>query len=185
MNCEIKFKKKRIILGIIFFSIFLSLSIWFIVNPKIFIRNFLMTESHIILLGLIGVITYIPFLFSFITILPRKVALTITDNYLIDRSKYESLGKISWGDVAKIKRIKKRSLRITFKKPIFENKKMFFVKRFLLFMQNWDYKDSIIISTALLECDIDYLEDKILEAYKNYKKHNRHNKINIKNISEK
>ena len=155
MNCEIKFKKTRVVLAIILLLILLCLSIWFIVNPKIFIRNFLMTERHIIVLGLIGVITYIPFLFSFITILPRKVAFTITDNYLMDRSKYESLGRISWGDVAKIKRIEKRSLRITFKKPIFENKKMFFVKRFLLFMRNWDYKDSIIISSVHLECDID------------------------------
>lgn len=169
MNCEIKFKTKRIILGILFFSVFLSFSVALMVSPKIFIRNFLMTEKAIILLGMIGAVTNLALLFSFVKILPRKVALVITDNYLIDRSKYESLGKISWGDVAQIKRIKKRSLQITFKKPIFEEANLSFVKKWLLFLQNWSYKNSIIVSSALLDCDIDYLEDKILEGYKNYK----------------
>lgn len=88
-------------------------------------------------------------------------------------SKYESLGKIYWSEITKIKRVKKQYLRITFRKPIFETRNVFFLKKFLLFMQNWDYKNSIIISSALLECDIDYLEDKILKGYRNYKK-NRH-----------
>lgn len=173
MNCKIKFKKIKVVYAIIFALTFLSFSVWLIVNPKIFIRNFLMTERHVILLGITGVIFNTSILFSLTKILPRKVALTITDDYFIDMSKYESFGKISWGDVVKIKRIKKRSLQIFLKEPFFEARKVFFIKKFLLFMQNWDYKNSIIISSALLECDIDYLENKILKGYRNYKKNSR------------
>jgi hypothetical protein len=36
-------------------------------------------------------------------------------------------------------------------------------------MHNWDYKNSIIISSALLECDVDCLEKNFVEAYKKSK----------------
>lgn len=141
-----------------------------IIKPEDFVNHFFATESKIIITGLIFEVFFIPLLFSFIYILPGKVALVITDNYLIDRSRYESLGKIYWSEIAKIRVVKKTYLRITFKKPIFKERKIFFLKQILLFMLNWKYKDSIIITTGFLECDIDYLKNEILSAYRNYKR---------------
>ena len=40
----------------------------------------------------------------------------ITEEYFIDNSKYEAIGKIKWNEVSKIQRVKKTSIQIFFKK---------------------------------------------------------------------
>ena len=69
-----------------------------------------MKEERIQILGLIGILYYSSLLFSYLIILPRKYAITISDDYLIDSSKYESLGKIKWTDISKIKKFNKKIL---------------------------------------------------------------------------
>ncbi|QLB13064.1 hypothetical protein EV697_102251 [Bisgaardia hudsonensis] len=143
MNCEIKFKKRKIILAILINCIFLLPCVLFVIYPEAFMDHFHASRNHIILFGTF----YVILLFSYIRILLRKVAVIVNDTYLIDNSRYEAIGKIDWNDILEIKKISKKSLRITFKKPIFETRNMFFIKKFLLFMLNWDYKHCIIISS--------------------------------------
>lgn len=170
MENKINFDKERIIYAILVAILFISLSIWLILNPKIFIRNFLMKEWHIILLGAITMISFLALIYSLLNILPRTSALIITEEYLIDNSRYEAIGKIRWDEISKIKRIKKYSIQIFLKKGIIERVNSNLLKKFLRWGHNWDYKNSIIISSVALECDIDYLEKKIMQAYKKNKK---------------
>ena len=90
--------------------------------------------------------------------------------FIIDNSRYESLGKIEWQNISKIERIKKKSIEIFVNESVFKNRKLNLIKKFLMFMGNWNYKKSIIISSALLDCSIEELYENITKSYKSYKK---------------
>lgn len=165
----VKFEKKKIVFAIVLFITVFIVSIWYIIEPEIFVRNFLMKPEHILIIGTISFINSITVIYSLIYIFFKDIAIIISEDYLEDYSKYESLGKIHWDEVIKIKKIKKTSLEITLKKSVFERVNISLLKRFLLFMWNWNYGKSIIISSALLDCSIDELEKLISTAFKNYK----------------
>ena len=169
MNKEIKFKKNRILLGILFFSLMLFASIYFLINPELFLRNVFMKEKHIQTLGIIGIIYFPILLFSFFKIFQRKYAIQITDDFLIDNSKYESLGKIKWKDIIKIQRLKKRSIEVFVKRELYKTKKINLLKKFLAIMNNRNYKKSIIISSALTETSIENLFEEITNNYRTNK----------------
>jgi len=169
MNKEIKFKKNRILLGILFFSLMLFASICFLINPELFLRNVFMKVRHVQLIGVIGIIFFSSLLFSFFKIIRRKYAIQITDDFLIDNSKYESFGKIKWSDITKIQRLKKTSIEIFIKRDLYKTKKINLLKKFLRFMSNWNYKKSIIISSALTDSSIEVLFEEITNAYRTNK----------------
>ncbi|WCO03577.1 STM3941 family protein [Psychroserpens ponticola] len=169
MNKEIKFKKNRILLGILFFSLMLFASIWFLANPELFLRNVFMKEKHIQTIGIIGVIYFSALLFSFFKILRKKYAIQITDDFLIDNSKYESLGKVKWRDITKIQRLKKRSIEVFVKRDIHKTRKRNLLSKFLAIMNNRNYKESIIISSALTDISIEDLFEGITSTYKTNK----------------
>jgi hypothetical protein len=166
---EIKFNKSRVLYGIILYSILIFFSILFIMEPKIFIRNVFMKDWHIILLGVISSTYFAAQLFSLFKILTKNYGIVISEDYFIDNSKYEAIGEIKWNEVSKIQRIKKTGIQIFLKNNLSERINNNLLKKFLLMMHNWDYKNSIIISSALLECDINYLEKKLLQVYKKAK----------------
>lgn len=166
---EIKFKKSKIFYGIILYMILIFFSVLFITEPKIFIRNVFMKEWNIILLGVISSIYFMIQLFSFFYIAMKRNGIIINNEYFIDNSKYEAIGKVKWNEVSNIKRIKKTGIQIFFKENLNKRLDINFIQRFLLIMHNWDYKNSIIISSALLECDVDCLEKNFVEAYKKSK----------------
>lgn len=170
MYKEIKFKKNRVILGILFFSLMLCVSVFFVVNPEVFVRNVFIKIWYIQFIGLAGIVYYLTLLYSFFRILPRKYAIIITDDYLIDNSKYESLGKIRWTDISKIQRLKKRSIEMFLRMDGYKTEKKSFLKRFLSMLHNWNYKKSILISSALMECSVEELFDLIVRTYRLNKK---------------
>ncbi|MDK2772970.1 MAG: hypothetical protein KYX68_12200 [Flavobacterium sp.] len=170
MDLEIKFRKKRITFGIIFFLIMFTFSIFFILKPEIFIRNVFMKKFHIQTLGIIGIVYFSALFISFLKLYSRKYAIRITEEFIIDNTRYESLGKIEWQNISKIKRIKKSSIEIFVNESIFKNKKLNILKNFLLFMGNWNYRKSIIISSALTNSDIEELFKNITKAFEAYKK---------------
>ena len=165
MNKKIKFKKNRILLGILFFSLMLFASIWFLINPEIFLRNVFMKAEFIQTMGIIGIVYFPVILFSFFKIISRKYAIVITDDFIIDNSKYESLGKIKWKDISEIQRFKKKNIELILNKTIFKTKRRNLLKRFLTFMHNWNYKKSILISSALMDCSIEELFETISLVY--------------------
>ena len=170
MNLEIKFRKERITLGIIFSLIMLTFSIFFILKPEIFLRNVFMKILHIQILGIIGIVWFSALFFSILKLYFKKYALCITEEFIIDNSRYESLGKIKWQNISKIERIKKKGIEIFVNEAVFQNRKLNSIQKFLMFMGNWNYKKSIIISSALLDCSIEELYENITKTYQSHKK---------------
>lgn len=164
------FNKKRIGFGIIVFLMFNIISIWFIREPAIFIRNFLMREKHIQTIGILAFVYTLLMLYSFIVLLFRnKVAFVIADSYLIDNTKFESVGEIHFSEISKVKRVKKYSLEIMLKEPVFKSKRFNLLKKITHISNNWNYKNTIIVSSALLlDCERNDLEKVILAAMKKY-----------------
>lgn len=164
-----RYNKKRIGLGLIFFLVLNAFGVWFIIEPKIFIRNFLMKEWHIQLLGVLAFLYSLLMLCSYIVLLfNKKEAFIISDTYLIDNSRHESIGKIYFNEIYKIERIKKDCLKIVLKESIFKTKKLNILQRVLLIINNWNPKKSIIVSCALMNCEIHDLEASILSYMNNY-----------------
>lgn len=163
MYREFKFKKGNVLFGLIFYTLLLLIFISFLINPEIYIRNVFMTERSIIIIGIIGIIYSSSVLYSFIRLLSRKYSIKITEEFLIDNSKYESLGKIKWKDISKIQRFKKNNIELTLNRDIIKNKNL--LKRFLTFIHNWNYNKSILISSALIDCNIEELFATISGAY--------------------
>ena len=167
MYREFKFKKGKVLFGLIFYALLLLIFISFLINPEIYIRNVFMTERSIIIIGIIGIIYSSSLLYSFIRLLFRKYSIKITEEFLIDNSKYESLGKIEWKDISKIQRFKKNNIELTINRDILKNKNL--LKRFLTFMHNWNYNKNILISSALINCSTEELFVTISEAYERNK----------------
>jgi len=166
METLIKINKLKVLYGIFFCIIMCSISSWFIVEPKIFIRNVFMREWHIVLIGVISFLYFAILLYSFIKIISKTYGVVVSDEFFIDNSKYESIGKVRWIEVSKIQRIKKTSLKIYFNKNKINRSNNNLLKKILQKMHNWEYKESIIISSALLNCDISYLQEMFEKAYK-------------------
>ncbi|WP_442899863.1 STM3941 family protein [Gaetbulibacter sp. NE] len=167
MYREFKFKKGKVLFGLIFYVLLLLIFISFLINPEIYIRKVFMTERSIIIIGIIGIIYSSSVLYSFIILLSRKYSIKITEEFLIDNSKYESLGKIEWKDISKIQRFKKNNIELTLNRDILKNKNL--LKRFLTFMHNWNYNKSILISSALTDCNTEELFVTISGAYERNK----------------
>jgi hypothetical protein len=170
MSNRFYFNKKRVGFGVAVFAVLNVVSICFIIYPEIFIRNFLMKKEAIQIVGFLSFIYSLLMFYSFLVLLFRKKeAFIISEDYLVDNSKFESVGKVYFSEIMKVKRLNKNSLEITLKAPIFNSKKLNFIKKVICMLNNWNYKNSIIISSALLDCDIKSLEKDVLEAWESYK----------------
>ena len=165
MSTRFFLNKKRIAFGLILFIFFNAISIWFINEPEIFIRNFLMKKEHIQIIGfLLFIYSLIMLYSSIILLLRKKEAFIISDSYLIDNSRFESVGKVYLNEIKEVKRIKKHSLKIVLKESIFKSKRLNLLKKIAFVANNGNTKNSIVVSSALLNCDIKTLEKSILVA---------------------
>lgn len=150
---------------------FLMVSISFILEPQNFLRNKYSTTVFIQIIGVFTAVFSASIVVSFALILNRKNAIIITDKCLIDKSKYESLGEINWSDISKISLLKKNSIQIHLSEAYLKRYRMNPYKVFLRIMTNWNYKGSIIISSALLNISIDELYKVISNTHKKNKAH--------------
>ena len=166
------FDKKRIVLGVAILIAFSCLSIWFIKEPEIFIRNFLMKKEHIQLFGYIALISSLIMTLAYIVLLFRKKeALIISDDYLIDNSKFESAGKIYFSEIKDIKKFKKYNVEIVLKDSIFKLKDLNIFQKIVFLLNNWYSKRySILITCAhILDCDRDKLYSILRKTYEKSK----------------
>ena len=167
---KIKFRKVKILLGA-FISLLLFLSsFYFLLKPEFFIRNVFTKVIIIQILGVIGMIYFLALFYSILNLFSRKYAIIITDEFLIDNSKYESFGKVDWNTILRIEKFKKKSIQIFVDENVIKNQKMNILENFLVLMHNWNYKRSIIISNALLDCSIEQLYEEIILAHEKHKK---------------
>ena len=167
MKKIIKFKKYNVIRAILIFLFILMGGIWFVKDPDIFIRNRWMTAIHVQILGVLNIVLCGLVLCSLIAISTRKVALIITSEYLIDNSRFESLGKIYWNEITGIEKTKKYSLKISIKDSQSKNKKNNLLKRIVFNIQNSTNRGSIIISSGLLDCDREEIYETMSIAHEN------------------
>lgn len=161
---KIRFKKEKVLVGIFFSLLMLLFSISFLIKSEIYTRNFYM-DKYIRFIGIIGILYFSGLFYSILKLFSQKYAILITNEYLIDNSRYESIGKIEWKNISKIQRIKRKSIELVVNKNVLKNRKVNPLEKFLLFMHNWNYKDSIIISCNLIDCDIEDLYHKINFMY--------------------
>ncbi len=158
----IKFKKSKVLLGIVFFAVYFAIALYFVLYPEGMMEHLHSNNKQLVQIPFfIASIFPLLILYSFLRILFRKKAIIITKDYLIDNSKYEALGKIKWDDITKIEKLKKRSIQIFLNRTSIKTSPL---KTFIRFLTNWKYKDSIIISDALIDCSRD-------ELYKIIKEH--------------
>ena len=167
---EFKFKKSRIFTAIILFLLLTAIiTISFLIFPEGLAKHCYTKTEYIQLIGLFPFVFSSTMTYSLVKVYFRTKAIVITDEYLIDYSKYESIGKIKWRDITKIQRLKKKSIEVFLKRDLYKTKKRNLLKRFLTFMNNWNHKKSIIISSALTDGSIEDLFKEITSAYRTYK----------------
>ena len=142
---------------VIFLVLTLIITTSFLIYPEGLAKHCFTKAEYIQLIGVLPFIFSSIMTYSLIKVSFRTKAIVLTEEYLIDYSKYESLGKIKWKDISKIKKFKKNNIELILNKNEFKTKKRNLLKRFLNFMGNWNYKKSVIISSALLDCSIDEL----------------------------
>lgn len=164
------YNRKRVGFGICFFIIAVFFSVWMINKPENFVRNFLLIKEHVQVIGFFLFIYGTLMLYSFIQLFFFKSeAFSISEDCLVDNSRYESLGVIHFKEIEKVERIKKHSLKLVLKSSINETRKIHFFKKVVFIANNWSFGNSVIVSSALLDCDIDHLEKVIITALKKYK----------------
>ena len=168
---EFTFNRKRIVYGILGSVVFFVFSLWFICAPEIFRNHFLMNSVLTQIFGFIASGYYLLTLYSFVGLLFRgNVAFIISDSYLVDNSRFESIGKIYFNEICKIKRIKQHSLEITLIEPIFKSRSLNVLQKILLIANNWNPKNTIVVSSLMFNCDRETLRRAILEAMGNAKR---------------
>jgi hypothetical protein len=164
---EFEFDRRKVLKSLLFFTILLLLSVWFVFEPKRFIMNVFMKEYHVLIIGYsCGLVSALKFI-SILLIINRKIAIVVTGEYLIDNSSYESLGKIYWSAVKRIQVKPSGNLKIVVEKNELKLEKKTLFQKLLLHIQNLDYKNSVVISSTLLKCSFEELEESILTAFKN------------------
>ncbi len=100
----------------------------------------------------------------------KKKGIVVTEDYLIENSKYESIGKIMWEDISsiKIKTIYSGSyleLDIVNLPKNIQKKQLNFLQRTLIPLNSWSYKKSIIINNRTLDCTQKELEELIMHSW--------------------
>ena len=121
-----------------------------------------------------GVLALSTLFFTIINLYKRKSAIIITENFIRDNSKYDSIGTIYWHDIIDIRRINNNGIEIFVNKTVLRKTNLNYIKKFLLFMNNWNYNKSVIITTAFLDCNTEETFANIYSAYLNNKNYTQH-----------
>ena len=167
---KIYFNKEILVSRCIGFSFILILSIFISINPETFTTDRYNNPLFNRIISSLSAIYFLASLYSHLKLFNRKFALIIDDEHLNDYSSYESIGYIKWNEIYEINKKGKKSIEIVINKNLINfSSKTIFVK-FLLFANNWNYKKSIIISTANLTCNRDQLYSAIIRQFKKHKK---------------
>ena len=150
---EIYFNKKILVFRYITLSVIILVSIYIVINPELLTnKKYNSPVFNRIMFSFMFIYSFV-ILYSNIKLFNRGIALQITDQYLYDNSNFESLGLINLNDIYEVNIINKRNIEIILNQDIIAYSKRNFFIKILLFMKNWNYKKSIIISTDNLECE--------------------------------
>jgi len=161
------FDRKRIVLAIIILVAFGGISVWFIKEPEKFIRNVFMKKIHVQLLGYLSFIFTLIMIGAYLVLLfRRKTALIIADNYLIDNTKFDSVGRIDFSEITSVRKFKKYNVEIGLKESVFQLKKMNIFQKIVFLLTNWYWQRYSIRITCvhIRNCNRDQLYDLLTKA---------------------
>jgi hypothetical protein len=129
--------------------------------------NVFMKDYHVLIIGYsCGLLSALKVV-SILLMINRKIAIVVSDEYIIDNSSFESLGKIYWSEVIGVQVKARGNLKIEVSNINLKLKKKAFLHKILLHIHNLDYRNSVVISSALLSCTFEEFEKSILTAFKN------------------
>jgi hypothetical protein len=171
----IKLKKSKIINNIIAFLIFFFISCYMFLHPDFFVSKIFKNIYFIKIIGFLVIFISLILLISYtIKLFDNKVGLIITDEFIIDNSVFESVGKIYWYDIKNIKLEEKYvCLNITKKFEKDYIKRLNLLKKIIIIVKKRNYKSSIMISSVNLDCSNEELVDFINKEFKKYKEKKR------------
>jgi hypothetical protein len=166
----IKINNLKLIYLLIIYSIFFKLSLAFILCPDMFVSVLFRNKYILFLIGIISLPIMFLYSISYLLMyLDKKSGMIVTDEYIIDNSQYESLGKIMWKDVKGITKDNKNLVLIMKNKPEYIKKLNLNVfKKTLIFFKNWSYKTTIILNNSTLDCKQEEFEKIIYSAWEDF-----------------
>src|SRR5690554_2783647 len=98
-----KVNKKRLFINLLLLIIAWVLAFSLIINPKFFISTIFKNETIIIVSGILGFLYFTCILISrFIFLFKSQIAIQVQNDFFIDNSSYESVGKVYWENVKDI-----------------------------------------------------------------------------------
>ncbi len=171
------FDKKRIILIIATLLVFSAGAVWFIKDSEMFMKVFLIKaffkkKEYFQLFGYVSLLSGLVMIYAYIMLLFRKKeALIIAGDYLIDNSKFESVGKIHYNEIKKIKKFKKYNVELVLKDEVLNLKKLNFLQKVVFWLNHWySQRFSVFITCAhIRHCNRDQLYNILTESYQKWK----------------
>jgi len=178
----IKLNRKGLFINIVLLVIANVITFYMILNSEKFVSTFFRNKEFIFVVGILGFIYFLILLIARCFILINtEDAFIINEKFMVDNTTYESLGKIKWDDIQSIETKNtfnnNKYIEIKMKSGyrFLEAHKLNFFQRILIFMKNWNYKSTIIISHKFLKIKFQDLESIINKCFEEYEK-NKTNK---------
>lgn len=172
-----KVNKKRLFINLLLLIIGWVLAFFLIINPDAFISTIFKNETIIIISGIVGFLYFTCILISrFIFLFKTQIAIQVQNDFFIDHSSYESIGKINWNNVENISlaetKLGKKYIKIHINKNFlnqkFQNSNI--LKKALIILKNWEFRSEILIFPHFIEIDIDELYDILTQGLNSFKK---------------
>lgn len=168
-----KVNKKRLFINLLLLIIAWVLAFSLIINPNFFISTIFKNETIIIVSGILGFLYFTCILISrFIFLFKSQIAIQVQNDFFIDNSSYESVGKVYWENVKDISlaetKLGNKYIKIHIKEGSlnqnFQNLNV--LKRVLIIFKNWKFKSQILIFSDFIEADINELYNTLTQNQK-------------------
>lgn len=162
-----KFRITISILGLLMLFIMGWVLVW---KLEVFKRG-LLIKDFIALFGMFFLGMIVLQIITFIILLFRMTsAVIITDEYLIDNTKYHSFGKIPWDKITSVSVIKhnngKESIELFLSIEFSEELKLDILKKILLWFDNYGDKSKIVLRSTFLNINMEELKKNIISTFK-------------------
>lgn len=169
MEIRYGYDKFRITASILGFLIFFVMG-WVLLCKLEIFKKEVFIKYFFVLIGVFFLSIMILQIITFTILLFRKTpAIIITEEYLIDNSKYYSFGKIPWNKITSINVIKHSNNRETIELVLssdFSNQiKLDILKKILLWLDNYGDKSKIVLRNTFIDSEMEEFKNKIIITF--------------------
>jgi len=170
MEKRYEYNKFRIAISIFVFLMLFIMGLVFLWKLEVFKRD-LLIKDFFALFGIFFLSLMVLQIITFTILLFRKTfAVVITDEYLIDNTKYYSFGKIAWDKITSVNVIKhnngKESIELFLSTEFSEELKLDILKKVLLWFDNYGDKSKIVLRSTFLNINMEELKKNIISTFK-------------------